>query len=243
MPVYSLIDISGHAHFEAKRVKNIHGDMSLKANRHNYFTVIFHRYGTASHVVDMEKNSCKEAFAYLYKRVGALPVTLIAFNADKKEQTAELFWATSAEVNSRSFEISRSRNGKAWETIGNVDAAGSNGVTTKYFFTDNHPFRGENLYRLKMIDQDGSFTLSQIRSLLFEKNLVLYPNPASDKIYLDDTDVYSLEVLSITGQKVMSASVTANSGVSISHLLPGMYMMKIRNQDGEVHIQKMWIKR
>jgi len=70
-----------------------------------------------------------------------------------------------------------------------------------------------------------------------------FPNPASDKIYLDEAGVYSLEVLSITGQKMMSASVTANTGVSISHLPPGIYMMKIHNQDGDVYVRKLWIKR
>ncbi|WP_146202213.1 hypothetical protein [Dyadobacter jejuensis] len=106
-----------------------------------------------------------------------LPVTLISFTATKvsggaERSTALLIWQTSSEVNSDRFDIERSQDGKKWSSIGNVAAGGDKSSNTNYSFIDKTPTYdrtrpGENLYRLKMIDKDGTFAYSRIQSLDF----------------------------------------------------------------------------
>ena len=96
-------------------------------------------------------------------RIGCatLPVTLITFKASQAEQSVLLEWATSSEVNSSSFEIERSFAGKDWNNIGSLDAIGGERSHRYYSFRDPSPRNGSNLYRLKMIDTDGTYPIKQ----------------------------------------------------------------------------------
>jgi hypothetical protein len=93
----------------------------------------------------------------------ALPVTLIAFKASQQEQSVLLQWATSSEVNASIFEIERSFSGKDWNSIGRVNATGEESTHQEYAFNDASPSSGSNLYRLKMVDIDGTYAWSSIR--------------------------------------------------------------------------------
>ena len=70
---------------------------------------------------------------------------------------------------------------------------------------------------------------------LEEVNLI-YPNPSSDFINLS-TEVTSLEMYSITGQKVLSIYNTSNK-VDISMLPMGIYTIKLINTNGNVSFNK-----
>ena len=66
-------------------------------------------------------------FSGLYitgRTLNALPLTLVAFNAVKKQNAVELNWATTQEQNSSYFEIERSKNGVGFTAIGIVGAIG-----------------------------------------------------------------------------------------------------------------------
>ena len=111
----------------------------------------------------------------------ALPVTLAWFSAIKEESTSLLSWRTTSEVNSEKFDVHRSTDGKNWTVIGSVAAVNSGKALQSYKFTDALPSTGQNLYRLKMIDLDGSFAYSRIQNVVFAELSVMmaYPNPSS----------------------------------------------------------------
>ena len=69
-----------------------------------------------------------------------------------------------------------------------------------------------------------------------EKVNLIYPNPSSDFINLS-TEVTSLEMYSITGQKVLSIYNTSNK-VDISMLPMGIYTIKLINTNGNVSFNK-----
>ncbi len=116
-----------------------------------------------------------------------LPVVLTSFEVTKHENTSRLSWNTTSEVNSERFEIQRSKDGKNWEGIGSVVAMGTKFTAKNYFFDDYSPIKGENLYRLKIVDLDGSFAYSRIRNAVFEQSnlLVAYPNPVKDRMEME----------------------------------------------------------
>ena len=70
---------------------------------------------------------------------------------------------------------------------------------------------------------------------LEEVNLI-YPNPSSDFINLS-AQITSLEMYSITGQKVVSIYNTSNK-VDISMLPMGIYTIKLINTNGNVSFNK-----
>ncbi|NIJ51951.1 T9SS type A sorting domain-containing protein [Dyadobacter arcticus] len=136
----------------------------------------------------------------------ALPVTLVNFNARKVENSTALTWQTSDETNSDHFEIQRSHEGKQWSEIGNVSSSRESKVLTSYSFTDETPVSGDNLYRLKMIDQDGTFAYSRIVSLGFEgmEKIILFPNPVvSGMIRLNFTGTLpEISLFDVTGKLI-----------------------------------------
>lgn len=91
---------------------------------------------------------------------GALPVKLTSFKAAKEGKVVSLNWSTTEEIGSDRFEVERSMDGKVWSFIGEVKANGTTRNLNLYHFTDVQPAQGQNLYRLKMIDQDNTFAFS-----------------------------------------------------------------------------------
>lgn len=99
------------------------------------------------------------------------PLELVAFEIEKVTRTtAQLNWVTANEVNTDRFEIERSTDAKTFEKIGQLAAAGHSEHLKTYTFSDNRidPHLSY-YYRLKMIDQDESFTYSPLRNIQAEK--------------------------------------------------------------------------
>ena len=170
--------------------------------------------------------------------VGTIPVKLINFFARKSVSETRLSWTTTLEINSQRFEIERSKNGVDFEKLGTVNAARNSSTTNNYAFSDLHPLTGLNYYRLKQIDVDGKFTYSEIRLLNYDdakKQLIVYPNPVSDKIYMVGNVNVDAPVLiiiyDIQGKKIkeQSAASFSNMDINVSELSRGIYSIRINN--------------
>lgn len=91
----------------------------------------------------------------------SMPVELTSFAVMFNGNKAKLVWQTATEINNYGFEIHRSSNEKNWETIGFVEGHGNSSSPKEYSFIDQNSFHGEVKYRLKQIDNDGSFEYSE----------------------------------------------------------------------------------
>jgi Secretion system C-terminal sorting domain len=167
----------------------------------------------------------------------ALPVKLISFTAAKEGRQAQLAWSTSEEVNSEKFDVERSIDGKKWSQIGSLPAGGDvlNAVT-RYNFTDSDPVAGENLYRLKMVDRDQTFSYSRIVNLNFKTESVVstYPNPASDKIMIAANEwenVKTVRIVNTAGQVVYSSDKPRQE-IDIQALASGSYIIGLVRDNG-----------
>jgi hypothetical protein len=118
----------------------------------------------------------------------ALPVSFTGFTATRKNNTALLQWSTAFELNNKGFSIERSSDATNWKQINFVNGAVSGTGARTYTATDLSPAAGTNYYRIKQIDIDGHATYSTTQTLSFDKanaaTLVLFPNPAKDKVTL-----------------------------------------------------------
>lgn len=176
-----------------------------------------------------------------------LPVSLIDFNAKKEAGTILLTWRTAEEINSERFDVQRSQDGKKWEIIATVNAAGESKTTRTYSATDKEPFQRENLYRLHMIDQDGTSAYSVIRNVLFEgQGIALFPNPASEYLITSASvlaKLKSVELFDGTGRRVYSSGRMPKERIAVSGFTAGVYTARILTKSGEVVNQKIVISR
>lgn len=165
-----------------------------------------------------------------------LPVRLEEFGVRKEQQTAILKWISSEETNTDRFDVQRSGNGKVWTTIATVPAKGNSQTQTIYEATDTDPLPGENLYRLHMIDNDGTSAYSGIRNLTFEfQNVHIFPNPANDVLHIKSTDWSKIRSVTIRNDKgeQMYRSITLNNGfIDLKHFYPGFYIVEIAKYSG-----------
>lgn len=110
-----------------------------------------------------------------------LPVELSSFSAAAKENSVMLNWVTATEVNSAMFVLERN-GGLSWQVIANIKASGNSNAVKNYSFTDKYLKLATYQYRLKMIDVDGSFSLSKIVAVDLAAPKMFsvkqnYPNP------------------------------------------------------------------
>lgn len=178
---------------------------------------------------------------------GPLPVTLVSFDIKAIERTSHLSWSTTSEINSDRFEIERSELGKFWITLGSVFTKNNNSVTENYSYSDDNPLSGNNLYRLKMIDKDGTFAYSKIREINFKDNadIAVYPNPATDRFYLSNVSQVEskISLFDISGKKKMEDVSFTTDGINVSTLTAGTYIIRIDTNDGRQTARKLVIAR
>lgn len=171
----------------------------------------------------------------------ALPVTLADFNVRKELSTGILSWVTNSEANSDHFQIERSTDIKTWHKIGFVKSFGESSVRREYQFHDSTPVIGANYYRLKMVDVDGTFAFSSIRSLSFEsvlESLVLYPNPANRVLnvlppVMDPNQRKQISVTDLNGRNYDQVLNWSGNDLNIEKLANGVYILTIPNLSGE----------
>lgn len=177
-----------------------------------------------------------------------LPVKLVNFVARLENSVSRLAWSTAQEVNSDYFEVQHSLDAKHWTALGRVTARGESSVKKDYSYEHVDLNDGLNYYRLKMVDKDGTFAMSSIRSLRLENSghVSLYPNPASDRFVLKDLDlskVKSVKVLNTAGITVWeNAGVLSGQGIKIS-LADGLYLVHIEKVDGSREILKLMVSK
>lgn len=94
-----------------------------------------------------------------------LPVKLVKFKGDLLDNSVALSWVTTEERGSSYFDVERSSDLQEFSRLGRLKSKGSTNVTQHYNFMDQSPLKGNNYYRLKMVDADGSFEYSRIISV------------------------------------------------------------------------------
>jgi hypothetical protein len=116
---------------------------------------------------------------------GPLPVELASFSASIKNNRVFLSWKTISESQNYGFDIERASASadQSWEKIGFVNGHGNSNSPKDYSFEDHNSKLSSYYYRLKQIDNDGSFAYSNIVKVNIDQlpnNFALnqnYPNP------------------------------------------------------------------
>ena len=176
-----------------------------------------------------------------------LPVTLLDFRARAEgPAVVRLAWTTASEKNSQQFEVERSADGVAFARIGTVAAAGSSSSPRTYGLVDAQlPGAALLYYRLKQVDDDGTFAYSPVRSVTLdgkvaEAGLALFPNPvrAGGSTLTGAVPGTMVTVFDALGRQVMSATADASGTAALARpggaypvgLATGVYVVRSGSQ-------------
>lgn len=161
-----------------------------------------------------------------------LPVKLSFFNVKAESNSSvKLEWTTSFEQNTEIFEIERSNDNRNFTSVGKVVAQNLS-AGKRYQYIDNTATNGENFYRLKIVDVDGSFSYSDVKSAIVENShqIKVYPNPAKSVINIISKEAQPFYVYDTNGKLVMQGKTNAggNTQINITHLAAGIYFIKTK---------------
>ncbi|WNJ16175.1 T9SS type A sorting domain-containing protein [Pontibacter sp. G13] len=178
-----------------------------------------------------------------------LPVELLELEASTVGEQVLINWATASEQNSQFFEVERLNPQGKFTAIGQVDAAGNSHNTQTYSFWDTQPSTGQNLYRLRSVDVDGSFEHSHIVEAwisLHSTQMNVYPNPFVDRISLEIPESLqgagTLRILNLAGQQLFESDYKLGiNELNLSNLdlAQGTYLLQVTDESGNFVVEKL----
>lgn len=132
-------------------------------------------------------------FLYVYKIIeNPLPLELIEFDVSLNDRSIDIEWITEQEIDVDGYELYRSGDdGFSWDVIGRVPSKNVL-VENKYSFIDDRiKNNNQYYYYLKMIDVNGEYTLSDIRSVKYEslQSIVIYPTVVKNELNIEAEDL------------------------------------------------------
>lgn len=174
-----------------------------------------------------------------------LPVKLMEFTAQKTVGDDVLLkWTVGTETNVTRYEIELARGDAALQAgqfvkIGEVVSLGNSTSSRSYTFTDKEADKfGPRYYRLKIVNNDGSFTYAPVRAVVFNQPVAwhIYPNPSKglfSLVYqLNNSEEIFARVIDAKGSLIKEYHRTANGflqklNIDLVTNANGVYLLQI----------------
>ena len=179
----------------------------------------------------------------------SLPLTILSFTAQTTDGAVELHWATADERDTDFFTLERSADGTSFRSVGSLPAAGdARGRRLTYTFTDEVPLAGVSYYRLRVVDFDGSLTLSSVISVSRDAtptpSFSIYPNPTnglSPTLSVSGSGAEGetrVVVYDLRGRQIFRFDLPGTGGPApLPPLARGSY--RIVTEVGDLHLSKL----
>jgi hypothetical protein len=172
------------------------------------------------------------------------PLELIDFYGKEYNNTVELFWETANEVNTDYFVIEKSYDAIEWEQIGTTPAAGNYQYNLAYNFTDESPKNGNNYYRLKQYDADGSYETYHIINVNVENADNPIISHSNGILSLNGIQSYhKYKLISTNGIVISEQNINANNlSLETNYIPNGLYILLLMKSDSSFETYKLYIK-
>ncbi len=186
------------------------------------------QYSSAAAGLSISNNACSR-----------LPVEWRSFGATAGAKQVVLQWETTPEPANAGFHIERSPNGLDWNVIGEQLPLPDN----IYDFIDEVPLAGDNYYRIRQTDFDGTVTYSPVEQVDFVgavESISVFPNPIADAFTVVVPSAFGeqvdLSLYDATGRLVRLQTFGVSSGIRVEtqDLSTGLYLLRASSQDGKV---------
>jgi hypothetical protein len=202
-------------------------------------------------------SSASNRFKIVFYDIKVLPVSFRTVKASQKNKDIQVEWSVAEESSTVKYQVEHSTNGTSFTVAGEVNARGVAG-NQDYLWLHTQPASGNNFYRVKAINADGKYVLSNIvlvkigTALTAEPALKVFPNPVKNlmlNMLLSDMPKgqYPVQLVNQQGQIVFTQSISHNGGtasqaISITKTIPpGIYYLKLLTEN-KVYNQKIYIE-
>jgi hypothetical protein len=163
-----------------------------------------------------------------------LPLELISFTGKTSNENIVLNWTTRDEVNTDYFIIERSINGRSYSSDGTVRSTNNPSAIHNYQYQVKNSANGMNYFRLKMVDNDGTFSYSNIISIRTGgvSNFSILGNPVKDNLSVTGLEVgATLTLYDNVGKMILQKNIEDESLLmDVSFLSSGVYYLQYSNE-------------
>ena len=192
---------------------------------------------------DPDMPSLTKIFKNTSTEVNMKPVPPAVLNVTKSGNRFNFSWSGASDdktpTNALRYEI------KVGSTPGAANIA-KYIVTTPSWFLDLDPSVQNVYWSVKSIDASKVFSDASVQSTLGTRDVTVnskvsvYPNPASEKVFIKGEKVSDVEIYSIDGRK-QNVVLNNDQSINISHLTKGAYLLKLKTKN-EITTRKLMIK-
>ncbi len=177
---------------------------------------------------------------------------VFTFAAKADVNQAKLQWISNGGLTNDYYEVERVNEAGVFEKIGTVNASTGKTESESFTFTDANPLEGDNAYRIKTVENNGSTKFSSIETVSFAKStegVRLFPNPANDYV---DIDLKKYDGLQVTitvynqfGKLLQTAQIekasTAPFRLEFGDVATGSYLIRVQAQGRKEVVRKLQI--
>jgi hypothetical protein len=184
-----------------------------------------------------------------------LPVELLSFTGLCDEGIINLTWQTASEFNSSHFDVEKSRDGENWQLLTTLPSAGTSNELITYQSTDQNGTEGNNYFRLRQVDIDGTEKLydpinvscSEVTTGYFSS----FPNPSgtSFQVVVNNKELIgacTLNMVDASGKVIEQRTIDVKEGINLfvinQELNPGIYFLNITNGAKSTQILRHAVK-
>ena len=164
----------------------------------------------------------------------SLPIELTYFTAKAlNDGQVQLEWESSFEQNSSHYVIEARTGSSLIEVLGQVPASGNSDIPLTYSFQD---YSNHRLYRLKMVDQDGSFSYSNwVEIGAWDGKIEVHPNPVIDQLTIGAPNLPEGSRVSITdilGRQLIDLDLGKDPKhvIDLTSLDRGYYLVRVYSE-------------
>lgn len=176
-----------------------------------------------------------------------LPIELIYFRANPKDQHVLVEWETATEINNDYMVVEHSIDGRNFTDLTKIVGAGTTLEPQYYSYLHTKPQPGINYYRLRQVDFDGKKTHHKIVAVQFqteEQVVLLYPTVSKETLNLQlsaplETE-QQIRVLDMTGRIIFEQSLETGQSqwaLPVQTLHPGHYLLQMEI-NGELVVKR-----
>jgi hypothetical protein len=158
-------------------------------------------------------------FHIVFRQTGSLSGVITSIRAIKENRQVKVDWVVSSETGIRKYEIQRADSRKGFTKAGEVAGRGGN-TPEDYQWIDDNPSAGINHYRVRIINIDGSVSLSKVVTVVMNDErpqIKVFPNPVQNneisfQLINAEKGKYVARLFNIKGQMIMDRVIDYDGG-------------------------------
>ncbi|HTL10790.1 MAG TPA: hypothetical protein VL307_21100 [Chitinophagaceae bacterium] len=231
-------------------IDTAHREAMFQMNFSNISTIQYRNGAISSYSADMVRQTCIYFNSFFNNVTLLLPVKLLSFTAQTRDDKVLLYWQASNEQDLAYYTVQKSNDGNQWTTVATIFPGGA--ATNNYTATDAAGNQPVSYYRLQQVQRNGQAVYSKTIAVRTSNKVgsIKISSPFKDAIHLQITaaahDTYSLALHGVSGATIQQQQLSVAAGFNSAlmdvpaNVSNGIYVLTIKNSRGEIiHHQKL----